>query len=55
VTVADTAAALCRCMCKYILHAEFHDLPGEQYVFVCKRADASSSILMYSTTLYRHP
>ena len=54
VTVADTAVALCRCMCKYMLHAEFHDLPHDQYVFICKRADASSSILMYSTTVYRH-
>jgi hypothetical protein len=54
VTIADTAVALCRCMCKYILHAEFHDLPRDQYVFVCKRADASSSILMYSATVYRH-
>lgn len=54
VTIADTAVSLCRCMCRYILHAEFHDLPRDQYVFVCKRADASSSILMYSATVYRH-
>jgi hypothetical protein len=54
VTIADTTVALCRCMCKYILHAEFYDLPRDQYVFLCKRADASSSILMYSATVYKH-
>lgn len=54
VTIADTAASLCRCMCKYILHAEFHNLPGDQYVFLCERDDASGKSVLYSSPVYRH-
>ena len=48
VTIADTAAHLCRCNCTYMLHAEFHDLPADHYVFVCQRQDYSSIALLYS-------
>lgn len=53
VTIADTAAHLCRCNCSYFLHAEFHDLPGDRYVFVCQRQDDSGSVLMYSAIVQR--
>jgi hypothetical protein len=53
VTIADTAAHLCRCNCTYYLHAEFHDLPGERYVFVCQRMDYSSRVVLYSAVVQR--
>jgi hypothetical protein len=31
VAVIDTAANLCRCMCPYLIHAEFSSLPLDQY------------------------
>jgi hypothetical protein len=48
VTIADTAAALCRCTCTYLLHAEFHGLAKDRYVFVCQRQDYSSKALLYA-------
>jgi hypothetical protein len=53
VTIADTAAPLCRCICTYMLHAEFHDLPGDHYVFRCMRQDYSSLALLYSVNVRR--
>lgn len=35
VVVADTAANLCYCICGYIIHAEFRDLPLDEYLFSC--------------------
>jgi hypothetical protein len=35
------------------LHAEFHSLPGDRYVFVCQREDYSSRLLLYSTYVHR--
>ncbi|MDZ7304709.1 MAG: hypothetical protein ONB44_21485 [candidate division KSB1 bacterium] len=35
VAVADTAANLCRCICDYVIHAEFSDLPRDRYMFLC--------------------
>jgi hypothetical protein len=54
VTIADTAAHLCRCNCTYMLHAEFHDLPKDRYVFFCSREDYSSLAVLYSVTVQRH-
>ena len=31
ISVADTAENLCRCICPYIIHAEFSDLPENEY------------------------
>ncbi len=53
VTIADTAAHLCRCSCTYMLHAEFHNLPGDHYVFVCQREDYSSRLVLYSELVHR--
>ena len=53
VTIADTAAHLCRCTCTYMLHAEFQNLPGDQYVFVCQREDYSSTLVLYSAFVHR--
>jgi hypothetical protein len=40
VAVADTAANLCRCICNYVIHAEFAGLSRDQYIFYCQHADA---------------
>ena len=39
VIVDDTAAHLCKCVCPYIIHAEFYDLPLQKYVFICNYED----------------
>jgi hypothetical protein len=54
VTIADTAAQLCRCLCCYLLHFEFHDLQYSSYMFVCRREDYSSRIIIYSLRVYRN-
>jgi hypothetical protein len=54
VTIADTAAQLCRCNCTYMLHAEFHNLPKDRYVFFCSREDYSSLAVLYSVPVQRH-
>jgi len=35
VAVADTAARLCRCVCNYVIHAEFTNLMRDRYIFYC--------------------
>ena len=39
VTVADTAANLCYCICNYIIHLEISGLPNDKYLFYCKYDD----------------
>ncbi|OGU35431.1 MAG: hypothetical protein A2068_07870 [Ignavibacteria bacterium GWB2_35_6b] len=34
-SVTDTAANLCRCMCNYIIHAEISGLHKDKYIFYC--------------------
>ncbi len=54
VTIADTAAPLCRCICTYNLHGEFSELPGNQYLFVVYRQDYSSRLVFYSERVFRN-
>ena len=54
VTIADTAAHLCRCVCTYILHMEFRDLLGDSYVFFCTRQDYSDQVVLYSERVHRN-
>ncbi len=54
VTIADTAAHLCRCTCTYNLHAEFSELTGNQYLFVVYRQDYSSRLVFYSERVFRN-
>ena len=54
VTIADTAAHLCRCTCTYNLHAEYSELTGNQYLFVVYRQDYSSRLVFYSERVYRN-
>ncbi|MGA9364887.1 MAG: hypothetical protein WBW16_11045 [Bacteroidota bacterium] len=54
VTIADTAAHLCRCICNYVLHMEFRDLPSDNYVFFCTRQDYSDRVVFYSERVQRN-
>jgi len=54
VTIADTAAQSCRCICRYLLHFEFGDLPYNSYMFICRREDYSSRVVIYSLRVYRY-
>jgi|GEM_PF-696133 len=35
ITVIDTAAYGCRCICPYLIHAEFGNLPNNHYIVRC--------------------
>jgi len=35
VMVLDTAQHLCHCICPYVIHAEFQNLPNDHYVVRC--------------------
>ncbi len=35
VAVVDTAQNLCKCICPYMIHAEFGNLPNDHYVVHC--------------------
>ena len=54
VAVADTAGQLCRCVCTYILHGEFHDLPGNNYLFLVYQMEDSAETLLYAVNVHRN-
>jgi hypothetical protein len=35
VTVGDTASGACRCLCYYMIHVVYNNLPGDHYVVRC--------------------
>jgi hypothetical protein len=39
IAVVDTAANLCRCMCRYVIHGELDDLILNRYIVVCQYHD----------------
>ena len=45
----DMAARFCRCICPYLLYAEFKDLPLDRYVFVCK----DENVVLYNELVSR--
>ena len=49
VTVADTAAHLCKCMCNYIVRLEWENLPKNAYTFICYAEDG----LKYSESVHQ--
>jgi len=53
VTVSDTAAHLCRCICTYLLHVEIYNLDRDEYILLCARDDYSSQYIMYSQRIRR--
>ena len=52
VAVKDTAADLCRCICSYIIHAEFYDLPEDKYYVNVLTGDGQ---LAYEQYVHREP
>lgn len=52
VTIADTAANLCRCICNYIIHGEFESLPYDSYTIICK--DFSNSVVFYTKRVIKN-
>ncbi len=53
VAIADTAANLCRCTCRYLLHVQMEGLPLDSYRFVCVQEGASGEYLLYSEQIFR--
>lgn len=53
VTVADTAAVLCRCVCTYTIRFELDNLPLDRYVFYCTRNDYDSRLVHYCEVVQR--
>lgn len=53
VTVTDTAANLCRCMCNYIIHGEFELLSYDSYTVKCVRNEFNSNKLLYTKRIKR--
>lgn len=52
VAAMDTAAHLCRCICNYVVRAEFANLPLDHYTLICTRSDDSGKVY-YSETVIR--
>lgn len=50
ITVQDTAADLCRCICPYLVHAEFCELPLDDYLV---RVLVGTDSLIYEETVQR--
>lgn len=50
ITIEDTAAHLCHCICPYFIHAEFTDLSLNQYIIACYY----DSVLKYHETVIRN-
>jgi hypothetical protein len=44
VVAVDTAANLCNCLCNYVNHAEFDNLPLDHYVFYCTCSDYGNRV-----------
>ncbi len=54
VTIADTAANLCRCMCRHWIHAEFHGLESDDYTFVVNQRDSLVLLPLYRVAIHRN-
>ena len=54
VTVADTAANLCRCLCRHWIHSEFSGLALDSYTFVVNQRDSLSLRPLYRVTIIRN-
>lgn len=50
ITVQDTAARLCRCICNYVIHTEFYELPLEHYIV---RVNVDTSHVAYEESVRR--
>ena len=50
IVVADTALNGCRCMCPYMIEADFQDLSKDSYLVICERP---SGYLLHKVRVYR--
>ncbi|MGK9475241.1 hypothetical protein [Melioribacter sp. OK-6-Me] len=46
IAVKDTAANLCRCICNYIILAEFQNLTGDEYFVKCIEKDSGKILYL---------
>ena len=52
IAVQDTAERICRCFCPYVIHAEFYELPRDEYV-IAITADTYYDTLIYVENVHR--
>lgn len=53
VTIADTAANLCKCICNYNIRAELEGLLLNRYLFKVEKQDSSYRQTLYSENIYK--
>ncbi|MEW6196745.1 MAG: hypothetical protein AB1521_16485 [Bacteroidota bacterium] len=53
VTIEDTAANLCKCMCNYNIRAELEGLLLNRYLFKVEKQDSSYRQTLYSEYIYK--
>jgi len=53
VVSVDTATQNEYCICDYIIHAEFENLPLDHYVIICTQIDNGTRIVVYAKDVYR--
>ncbi len=54
VTIVDTAANLCHCTCRYLLHTEYPFLPADRYLYVCRQQYDTAHVILYSEWVTRN-
>jgi len=54
VTIADTAANLCKCVCRHWVHAEFQDLLLNKYRFLVYLHGSASQKPLYDAVINRN-
>jgi len=54
VTIADTAANLCKCVCRHWVHAEFQDLALNKYRFLVYLQGSASQKPLYDAVINRN-
>jgi hypothetical protein len=53
VTVVDTAAHMCHCICNYVIHLELAGLSYDRYIFYCEYEDlVYNELIIRSNRLY---
>lgn len=52
ITLTDTAANLCRCICNYIIHGEFESLPYDGYIIKCIQKTTNESKILYNQKVF---
>jgi hypothetical protein len=53
ISVADTAGNLCYCICTYMVHASFENLPNDHYVVRCRVGNSQGYEDIHLVDVYR--